>query len=45
MTIFTNRGSGKERVNFASPYPGRILPMDLSVLGGKLICQKDSFLC
>ncbi|WP_284639849.1 TIGR00266 family protein [Paenibacillus silviterrae] len=45
MTIFTNRGSGKERVSFASPYPGRILPMDLSVLGGKLICQKDSFLC
>jgi uncharacterized protein (TIGR00266 family) len=45
MTLFTNRGSGKERVSFASPYPGRILPMDLSQLGGKLICQKDSFLC
>ncbi|SDC49978.1 TIGR00266 family protein [Paenibacillus sp. UNCCL117] len=45
MTLFTNRGQGKESVSFASPYPGRILPMDLSELGGKLICQKDSFLC
>jgi uncharacterized protein (TIGR00266 family) len=45
MTLFTNHGSGKERVSFASPYPGRILPMDLSELGGRLICQKDSFLC
>jgi len=45
MTLFTNRGQGKERVSFASPYPGRILPMDLSELGGKLICQKDAFLC
>lgn len=45
MTVFTNRGPGRERVSFASPYPGRILPMDLAELGGKLICQKDSFLC
>ncbi|WP_159883600.1 TIGR00266 family protein [Paenibacillus puerhi] len=45
MTLFTNRGHGKERVSFASPYPGRILPMDLSELSGKLICQKDAFLC
>ncbi|KPV56054.1 hypothetical protein QJ48_29750 [Paenibacillus sp. A3] len=45
MTAFTNRGAGKECVSFASPYPGRILPMDLMELNGKLICQKDSFLC
>lgn len=45
MTAFTHIGSGKKRVTFASPYPGKILPMDLSVLGGKMICQKDSFLC
>ncbi|CAG7645376.1 hypothetical protein PAESOLCIP111_04933 [Paenibacillus solanacearum] len=45
MTLFTNRGRGKESVSFASPYPGRILPMDLTTLDGKLICQKDSFLC
>lgn len=45
MTVFTNGGSGKQHVSFASPYPGKIIPMDLSELGGKIICQKDSFLC
>ncbi len=45
MTVFTNKGAGKQRVAFAAPYPGKILPMDLSTLGGELICQKDSFLC
>jgi uncharacterized protein (TIGR00266 family) len=44
-TVFTNQGSGKKRVAFAAPYPGKILPMDLSKLGGTLICQKDAFLC
>ncbi|KMY58639.1 AIM24 family protein [Geobacillus sp. FSL K6-0789] len=45
MTVFTNQGSGKRRVAFAAPYPGKIIPVDLSELGEKLICQKDSFLC
>jgi uncharacterized protein (TIGR00266 family) len=45
MTAYTNVGQGKKHVTFAAPYPGRILPMDLSKLNGKLICQKDSFLC
>ncbi|ANE47821.1 hypothetical protein SY83_17715 [Paenibacillus swuensis] len=45
MTVFTNEGRGKERVSFASPYPGKIIPMDLSELGGKIVCQKDAFLC
>jgi len=45
MTIFTNLGAGKQRVAFAAPYAGKIIPMDLSTLGGELICQKDSFLC
>ena len=45
MTIFTHNGLNKARVAFASPYPGRIVPMDLSSLGGKIICQKDAFLC
>jgi uncharacterized protein (TIGR00266 family) len=45
MTHFTNRGSGKRRVAFAAPYPGRILAIDLAEIGGTLICQKDSFLC
>jgi len=45
MTAFTNSGALKEKVYFAAPYPGKIIPMDLSLLGGKLICQKDAFLC
>jgi len=45
MTVFTNNGTGKRRVSFASPYPGKIIPIDLSELGGKVVCQKDSFLC
>lgn len=44
-TVYTNQASGKQRVAFAAPYPGKILPMDLRALGGTLICQKDSFLC
>ncbi|MBZ5202227.1 TIGR00266 family protein [Planomicrobium chinense] len=44
MTTFTNQGTGKRHVSFASPYPGKIIPMDLSMLGGKIICQKDAFL-
>jgi uncharacterized protein (TIGR00266 family) len=45
MTVFTSRGPGKQRVAFAAPYPGRIIPLDLGKLGGEMICQKDSFLC
>lgn len=44
MTTFTNEGTQKRHVYFASPYPGEILPMDLSELNGKIICQKDAFL-
>lgn len=45
MTAFLNVGSGKKQVSFASPYPGKIVPIDLSEKGGKFICQKDAFLC
>ncbi len=45
MTAYTNVGQGKKKVSFASPYPGKIIPLDLMQLGGKIICQKDSFLC
>ncbi|PRX54296.1 TIGR00266 family protein [Flagellimonas meridianipacifica] len=45
MTAFLNVGGGKKQVSFASPYPGKIVPIDLSELGGKFICQKDAFLC
>jgi uncharacterized protein (TIGR00266 family) len=44
MTTFTNQGHDKRHVSFASPYPGKIVPMDLSEMGGKIICQKDAFL-
>ena len=43
-THFTNRGAGKQRVAFAAPFPGRIIPMDMNALGGEIVCQKDSFL-
>jgi len=44
MTAFTNTAQGKKKVSFASPYPGKIIPLDLLELGGKVICQKDAFL-
>jgi uncharacterized protein (TIGR00266 family) len=45
MTAFTHTTSGKAKVAFASPYPGKIIPLDLQQLGGKIVCQKDAFLC
>jgi len=45
MTHFTNEGSGKRRVAFAAPYPGKIVPLDLAQVGGTVFCQKDAFLC
>lgn len=45
MTIFTNNLDGKAHVAFAAPYPGKIIPTDLSEFGNTLICQKDAFLC
>ncbi len=45
LTHFTNQGVRKRCVAFASPYPGKILPLDLSKVGGSVICQKDAFLC
>lgn len=45
MTHFTNQGSAKTRVAFAAPYPGKIIPVHLNTVGGRLICQKDAFLC
>ncbi len=45
MTAFYNQVGGKKKVSFASPYPGKIIPIDLTGFGGKFICQKDAFLC
>ena len=45
ITHFTNQGHDKKRVAFSAPYPGKIIPVDMAAIGGKLICQKDAFLC
>jgi uncharacterized protein (TIGR00266 family) len=45
MTVFQNRGMGKKHVAFGAPYPGKVIPVRLSEVGGELIAQKDSFLC
>ncbi len=44
-TVFTHHGEGKARVGFAAPYPGHVLAIKLDEIGGRLICQKDAFLC
>jgi len=45
ITHFTNMGRSKQQVAFAAPYPGKIVPLDLSEIGGEILCQKDAFLC
>ena len=45
MTVFLNQYNARRKVSFASPYPGKIVPIDLTNYGGKFICQKDAFLC
>lgn len=45
MTVFWNRSAGKKRVAFGAPYPGKIVAIHLSEIGGEIIAQKDAFLC
>jgi uncharacterized protein (TIGR00266 family) len=45
VTHFTNHGGSRQRVAFAAPYPGKIVPIELGLIGGSLIVQKDGFLC
>ena len=45
LTHFTSHQEGKRHVAFAAPYPGKIIPVDLTHYQGKVICQKDAFLC
>jgi uncharacterized protein (TIGR00266 family) len=45
LTHFTNRGYSKSHVAFSAPYPGTVIPVDLNQTGGRLIVQKDGFLC
>lgn len=44
LTHFTNRGNGKKRVAFSSPFPGQIVPLHLNEFNRPVLCQKDSFL-
>ena len=45
LTHFTYEGQGKKEVSFAAPYPGSIIPLDLTSVNGEILCQKDAFLC
>jgi len=45
ITTFTQNGNGKGYVGFGAPFPGKVIPLDLTELGGTFICQKDAFLC
>ncbi len=45
MTSYTNNSQQKRQISFAAPFTGKIIPLDLSQYQGKIICQKDSFLC
>ena len=45
MTLFGNGGTGRQKVAFAAPYPGKIVPLELRQHGGRILCEKDAFLC
>jgi len=45
ITSFINKSAKGSRVAFAAPYPGKIIPLDLSQHGGNFLCQRNSFLC
>ena len=44
-SVYVNQATVRRKLGFAAPYPGRILPMDLSSMGGRVMCQRDAFLC
>lgn len=44
-SVYSNQSAVRRKLGFAAPYPGRILPMHLSQMGGRVICQRDAFLC
>lgn len=45
ITIFANEGAVRRDCAFAAPYPGHVMPVELGEHGGKILCQKDAFLC
>ena len=44
-SVYANQATVRRKLGFAAPYPGRILPMDLAKMGGRVMCQRDAFLC
>src|SRR3989339_2101401 len=44
ITTFKNEATEKRNVSFASPYPGKIIPLDLKATG-PMLCQRDAYLC
>ncbi len=45
LTHYTNHQVGKSHVAFSAPFPGKIIPINLTKLRGEVVCQKDAFLC
>ena len=45
MTVYGNGAQQRQKVAFAAPYPGKIIPVDLRQHDNVLLCQKDAFLC
>ncbi|MBA3397862.1 MAG: AIM24 family protein [Deltaproteobacteria bacterium] len=45
MTVYGNGAQQRQKVAFAAPYAGKIIPIDLRQHAGALLCQKDAFLC
>ena len=44
ITSFVYNGTGKGIAAFAAPYPGKIIPLDLTRFGGRMLVQRDGFL-
>lgn len=44
LTSYQNNTDKNQTVAFAAPYPGKIIPLELSETGTYL-CQRDSYLC
>lgn len=43
VTTFKCIGNDKAKVAFSAPYPGKIIPIDLSK--SPILCQRDAYLC
>ncbi|KAJ4712714.1 Tryptophan RNA-binding attenuator protein-like [Melia azedarach] len=43
--VLHNPGPSDGFVGITAPSPARILPIDLAMFGGELLCQPDAFLC